>query len=310
MSKDSATPLSKTAVVVSLALAAALIIGVLVGARVYFNTVALQPVSMPELPSPQADSPECSAFVDSLPETVLGLKRAELAEPAPAGAAAWQASSTERVTLRCGVDMPLQYSEYTPTFSAGGAQWMRLDDPVPGSTLTTWYTTDRSPVIALTADREAVSENPTEALNVAGLPRQAQTPAPAPLSQLAKGPAADEAVCDPLLQALPDSPEPGFERIDVDQPDTVAWQAEGRDPIVVRCNVAYPDSYEAGLQLYQINDVTWFEDTSQTVNSGASTWFALGREATIAAYLPQTEGNGAVTALSEAIEAAVPVQSE
>ncbi|WP_288725577.1 DUF3515 domain-containing protein [uncultured Corynebacterium sp.] len=307
MSKDSATPIPKPFIVISLVLAVALIVGVLAGAKVYFNRVALTPVSMPELPSPLADSPECASLLDALPNTLMGHKRAELAEPAPAGAAAWQSSSTERVTLRCGVDMPLQYNEYTPTFEAGGAQWMRIDDPIAGSNLTTWYTTDRSPVVAVTADGSA-SSAALDDVNAGALPQFTHAPAPAPLSQLEEG--ADAGACDALPAALPESPAEGYTRFEVDQPRTVAWQAEGKEPIVLRCNVAQPENYEPGLQLYQINGVTWFEDTELAGNPGASTWFALGRDAVIAVHLPQGEGNAAVTALSEAIEATVPARSE
>lgn len=293
-------PHSRTFVAISLVLAAVLVVGVLAGAKVYFNRVALQPVSMPELPSPEADSPECSSLVDALPDVVGGHRRAELAEPAPAGAAAWQSSSTQRVTLRCGVDMPLQYTEYTPTTEAGGARWMRIDDSVPGSTLTTWYTVDRSPAVAVTADGSAAP--PISVVGAGALPRVDIPPAPAPLSQLPDGPAADSASCPDLLSALPDSVADGYERIDVPEPLTAAWRADGKEPIVVRCNVAHPDNYEPGLQLYQINGVTWFEDTAHSGGAGNSTWFALGRDAIVAAYLPQAGGNEAVTALSEVIE--------
>ncbi|QPK84100.1 DUF3515 domain-containing protein [Corynebacterium qintianiae] len=307
MSKDPSIPVNKTFVVVSLVLAAALIVGVLAGAKVYFNRVALQPVSMPELPSPAAGSPECTSLIDALPDEILGHRRARLAEPAPAGAAAWQSSSHERITLRCGVDMPLQYNEYTPTFEAGGAQWMRIDDPVTGSDLSTWYTTDRSPVLAVTADRQAVGGDPVAQLNAGALPRSEHDPAPAPLSQLAAGPAADGTYCGDLQEALPDSIAEGYNRVSSEE-GAIVWQAEGKEPIVVRCNVAHPENYQPGLQLYQINGVTWFEDTQLSPSPGASTWFALGRDAVVAAHLPQGEGNAAVTALSEAIEASLPAR--
>ncbi|MGV0422763.1 DUF3515 domain-containing protein [Corynebacterium sanguinis] len=311
MSKDSATPIPKPFIAISLVLAVALIVGVLVGAKFYFNRVALTPVSMPELPSPLAGSPECASLLDALPNTLMGHRRAEIAEPAPAGAAAWQSSSTERVTLRCGVDIPLQYTEYTPTFEAGGVQWMRIDDPIAGSNLTTWYTTDRSPVVAVTANGGTGDAARALAdVNVAALPEATHTPAPAPLSQLADGPATEAGTCDALLSALPQSPAEGYTRLDVEQERTVAWQAEGKEPILLRCNVAPPENYEPGLQLYQINGVTWFEDTELADNPSASTWFALGRDAVIAVHLPQGEGNAAVTALSEAIEATVPARSE
>ena len=144
--------INRTTIYISLGLAVLLVLGVLVGARVYFQRVALQPVAMTELPAPEADSPECAALVDDLPDTLAGLKRAELAQPAPDGAAAWQASSTERITLRCGVDAPAQYTPYAATEDLGGARWLRVDDLTPGSTLATWYTVDRSPILAVTAD--------------------------------------------------------------------------------------------------------------------------------------------------------------
>lgn len=312
MSKDPTTPVNKTFVALSLALAAALIVGVLAGAKVYFNRVALQPVSMSELPSPQADSAECAALIDALPDTLLGHRRAELAEPAPAGAAAWQSYTTrgpERLTLRCGVEMPLQYTEYSPTFESGGARWVRVDDPVAGSAMTTWYTTDRSPVVAVTTESGAAAGDPTGEIGAGALPAAEHSPAPAPLSRLAAGPAAADQVCDDVMARLPESVAPGYERFEVAQPRTAAWRAEGLEPIVVRCNVDFPDNYAAGEQLYQINGVTWFEDTDQAETPGAATWFALGREAIVAAHLPQGQGNEAATALSEAIEASVPERS-
>ena len=129
--------INRTAIAISLGLALLLVIGAVVGARIYFNQVALQPVAMTDLPAPQADSQACASLIDDLPSDLHGHPRAELAEPAPQGAAAWRSSSTERITLRCGVDIPAQYTDYAITEDIDGARWLRVDDITPQSTLAT-----------------------------------------------------------------------------------------------------------------------------------------------------------------------------
>ena len=161
--------INRTVVFVSLGLALALVLAVLVGARVFYHRVALQPVAMSELPAPEASSPEYASLIDALPGSLAGLKRAELAEPAPAGAAAWRSSSTERITLRCGVDIPAQYTPYSQTQDVGGAQWLRVDDATPGSDLTTWYAVDRVPGGQVRARGGVVDAQPLRAADVLGL---------------------------------------------------------------------------------------------------------------------------------------------
>lgn len=292
--------INRTAIYASLALAILLVLGVTIGARVYFNRVALQPVAMTEIPAPMADSPECSTLIDTLPATLLGHPRAEIAEPAPAGTAAWQSSSAERVTLRCGVDEPAQFTQYAVTQDVNGAAWMRVDDATPGSNLATWYTVDRLPVIAVTADRSQLLEgdSPAAHIDAASLPKTDSTPNPAPLSQLASG---DTTNCDALLSAAPDSIAEGYTRTDAVTPDSVAWVSEGSDPIVLRCGVAPSENYAPGAQLVQVNDVPWFEDVILANGTTASTWYALGRDSDIAASLPQAESNEAITNLTNLI---------
>ncbi|WP_291314691.1 DUF3515 domain-containing protein [Corynebacterium sp. UBA2622] len=305
--EENESQLSRKLIYALLGLALVLVAGVLVGVKIFYDRVALQPVAMADVASPEAGSQECTQLIDALPATLLGHRRAELAEPAPQGAAAWQSSSTQRVTLRCGVDAPLQYNEYTPTEEAAGARWMRVDDATPGSSMTTWYTVDRSPVVAVTSDEAALNgRSPLDKLDLSSLHHQDVAPAPAPLSALSAGPAEH---CDALLADLPDSPAEGFTRLGADRvrtPGTAVWVARGREPIVVRCGVADPENYRPGVELYQVNDVTWFEDTTLANGTTSATWFALGRTANVAANLPQSEGNAAVTALSEAIARNVP----
>ena len=292
---------NRTTIYVSLGLAVALVLGVLVGARVFFNRVALQPVAMTEVPAPEASSAECASLIDALPSTLADLKRAELAEPAPEGAAAWQASSTERITLRCGVDAPAQYTPYAQTEDIDGARWLRVNDATPGSTLATWFTVDRSPVLAVTADTQQLRDGtaPVEGLDTAALTGPAPEQRPAPLADLAT--AGDPGKCDSLLAAAPESIAEGYTRVDAVSEQTVAWSAAGQDAIVLRCGVADPANYGPGARLDQINGVPWFEDVKLANGTTASTWFAMGRDVQVAASLPQAESNEAITNLTNLI---------
>lgn len=293
--------INRTTIYISLGLAVLLVLGVLVGARVYFQRVALQPVAMTELPAPEADSPECAALVDDLPDTLAGLKRAELAQPAPDGAAAWQASSTERITLRCGVDAPAQYTPYAATEDLGGARWLRVDDLTPGSTLATWYTVDRSPILAVTADLQQLRDGqpPVMSLPTGALTGPAPEQRTAPLAGLAE--AGDTGRCDDLLAAAPETIADGYTRVDAASSHTVAWSAPGRDAIVLRCGVTEPENYGPGARLDQVNGIPWFEDVKLANGTTASTWYAMGRDVQVAASLPQAESNEAITNLTNLI---------
>ncbi|NNO10432.1 DUF3515 family protein [Corynebacterium sp. zg910] len=291
--------MNRTAIAISLGLALLLVIGAVVGARIYFNQVALQPVAMTDLPAPQADSQACASLIGDLPSDLHGHPRAELAEPAPAGAAAWRSSSTERITLRCGVDIPAQYTDYAITEDIDGARWLRVDDITPQSTLATWYTVDRSPVVAVTADTEQLDGGaPVDGLDLAALEQHDQPRNPAPLTELE---AADSSKCSGLLDAAPESIAEGYTRTEPAGDNTVAWHAKGRDPIVVRCGVAPSPNYGPGEQLAQVNGIPWFEDVKLANGTTASTWYALGRDSGIAASLPQAESNEAITNLTDLI---------
>lgn len=295
--------INRTTIYISLGLALLLVLGVLVGARTYFNRVALQPVAMTQLPAPEAGSPECSSLLDALPDRLAGLKRAELADPAPEGAAAWQASSTERITLRCGVDSPAQFTPYAEPQDLGGARWLRVDDATPGSTLATWYLVDRSPVLAVTADAQQLDDGipPVADLDTAALTGPAPKTQPAPLAGLEAAGTDTSAKCDGLLAAAPDAIAEGYSRVDAESPQTVAWSAPGRDAIVLRCGVAAPESYGPGARLDQVNGVPWFEDVKLANGTTASTWYAMGRDVQVAASLPQAQSNEAITNLSNLI---------
>lgn len=294
---------NRTTIYVSLGLAVALVLGVLVGARVFFNRVALQPVAMTQVPAPEASSAECTSLIDALPSTLADLKRAELAKPAPEGAAAWQASSTERITLRCGVEAPAQYTPYAQTEDIDDARWLRVNDATPGSTLATWFTVDRSPVLAVTADTQQLRSGaaPVAGIDTSALTGPAPEQHPAPLADLAAGGGAGAASCNSLLAAAPDSIADGYTRVDAVSEQTVAWSAEGQDAIVLRCGVAAPENYGPGARLDQVNGVPWFEDVKLANGTTASTWYAMGRDVQVAASLPQAESNEAITNLTNLV---------
>lgn len=305
--------MNKTLIYVSLGLALALVVGVLVGSKVVMQKLNNQPVSLSELPSPMADSPECAQLIDSLPDELAGHRRTELLDPAPAGAAVWQSASDQRVTLRCGVEAPLQYTELTPTFEAAGARWIEISDPTAGADLSTWFTVDRSPVVAVTADHQTVreGESPVDKLDLSALPEEASEPAPAPLAGLepAEGAGAE---CETLLGALPDELVPGYARLDLsnvaslDDASAAAWGGNSVEPIVIRCGVAAPASYEPGAQLTQINDTPWFQEENS--DGTATLLYALGRRTDIAVSLPMGVGEEALTKLTNLIEENVPAQ--
>lgn len=299
----------KVVIYISLALAILLVLGVLFGAKIAFDRATSQPVVMSDLPAPLSDSAECAQLIDTLPDEALGHDRAEIAEPVPAGVAAWASSSIERVTLRCGVDLPNQYDEYSEPIEVDGVRWLQIRDATPQSTLETWYTVDRSHVVAITADGPTMdgADNPVADLSeaVATLPTENRRPAPAPLSQLAGG---DTTVCTPLMDNLPDTLTEDYTRIDIDEAHTAAWTAPGLEPVILRCGVAPPENYRPGEQLNQVNDIPWFEDTVLANATTSSTWFALGRATDIAVNLPQAAGSSAIVELGDLIVEHTPEQ--
>lgn len=311
--------MNKTPIVIALVLSLLLTAGVLVGARVLLGPAGQQQVAMSTLPAPEAESTECAALIESLPGSAFGHTRAQIMEPVPAGVAAWSSSELERVTLRCGVDMPFQYTELAETVEVDGVTWLPVADVTAGSSLQTWYSVDRFPVVAITADDMSTDNADTPVAPftdaVGALEQRDGEPFPAPLSQLAAG----SGNCSALIDALPPTLEVGsgedaitYELIDDPAmaaagygDDAVAWKSAGLEPIVVRCGVEPSENYEAGAVLQQINDIPWFEDTILATGTTSATWYALGRETDIAVSLPQYAG-GALVQISEAIEEHVP----
>ena len=73
--------------------------------------------------------------------------RAPAAEPAPVGAAAWQADpDAEPVILRCGLERPDDFVVGAPLQVVDDVDWFRIGD----EGRSTWITVDRPVYIALT----------------------------------------------------------------------------------------------------------------------------------------------------------------
>ncbi|MGP6174933.1 DUF3515 domain-containing protein [Corynebacterium sp. A21] len=317
MSADNSHQFSRTPVLIALGLAILLVLGVLFGARFVSEQAGRQPVLISELPGTNSDHPECAALLEELPDEVAGLQRAELAEPIPAGSAAWISGQEDELTLRCGVNLPFQYSALSEIQEFEGTRWLQVIDPTAGDALETWYSVDREPSVALTLYRvsEATADLDTSLLAadlaaaVSTIPEQAQDPFPVPLAEMPEIPEAAQR-CEDLLNNLPASFGNELTYTLADIADTglntdtaAAWTAPGQEPVVLHCGVTPPVNYQAGETLNQINEIPWFEDTTLANGTTSSTWFALGRDIDIALNVPQATGNSAVVTLGEAIAA-------
>lgn len=299
--------LNRTAIYLSLGLAILLILGALIGARVISDRANNQPVAMSPVPAPQAESAECSSLIDALPDDIQGHDRATIADPVPPGTAAWQSGPNERITLRCGIELPFQYTDLARTTEAAGVQWLRVDDMTPDSDLSTWYSVDREPVVAVTASLADTAE-PVDGLAeaVATLPQEQHETFPAPLTELE--PASGDS-CPSLLDGLPETLAETW-NLETAQGDTAVWVSEGKEPIVIRCAVAPPPNYSAGQRLTQIDDIPWFEDTQLVNGSTASTWYALGRAQDIAVSVPQAASSQVLPELGKVISGTTDAQPE
>lgn len=296
-----ASALPRRPIIIALILSIALTIGVLVGTKWLFGD-GREPVALSALPAEQADSPQCSALLDHLPDELLGLETARLVEPAPAGAHAWSGHDNERITLRCGVDTPQQYTTLSRTEAIDGREWIRVTDATPGSTMQTWYLVSSSPTVAVTAEEDSLgsADNPVRDLNEAlqAIDGDASTPNPAPLNALAAG-SGNQTSCAAYLKAVPpvfEASGTSYRRLGGSEAraagygdDAVVWLPDnsGLEPIATRCGVAEPAGYAPGEALQQIDSIPWFNDTTLANGTTLGVWYPLGRDVSIAVSMPQ-----------------------
>lgn len=161
-------------------LLAALIIAVVaVGAvlAVAAKRNAAPPVVVSSVPAPQAADTSCTSLLAALPDRLGDYRRAELASPAPPGAAAWRAdAAAEPVILRCGLDRPGDFVVGVPLQVVNAVSWLRMAE----ADRTTWFAVDRPVYIALTLPADS-GPTPIQELSdtiAATLPATPLAPAP------------------------------------------------------------------------------------------------------------------------------------
>jgi len=117
-----------------------------------------QPVAVAAFPAPQAASPACRTLGDALPQRLGDYQRAQLAQPAPEGAAAWRTGpDAPPVVLRCGLDRPAEFVVGSPIQVVDRVQWFQVaaaaqsaGPPSANAGRSTWYAVDRPVYVALT----------------------------------------------------------------------------------------------------------------------------------------------------------------
>lgn len=126
---------------IALALAMALVVGVLLAAAIVRGQ-ALGPLGLAVVPAPSAGSADCARLLAALPGKLDGdapnaLERRQLAAPAPAGAAGW---GEPPVVLRCGLERPAELTTTSRLLDVSGVQFLEIISP--GTS--TWVAVDRS----------------------------------------------------------------------------------------------------------------------------------------------------------------------
>jgi hypothetical protein len=143
--------------IAAIVVAVGAIIGILLFAALRQAPPEQRPVAIASVPAPKADSAECRALLDALPDELGDYRRAAAADPVPAGAAAWQATPDgEPVILRCGLDRPGDFVVGSPIQVVDTVQWFRVDEagagnePAADQGRSTWFAVDRPVYVALT----------------------------------------------------------------------------------------------------------------------------------------------------------------
>jgi hypothetical protein len=135
VSSESTDGPPRAALIASLIVAVGGLVAVLVVAAVLQRTPEPQPVAIAGIPAPRAESPQCRALVDALPDQLGDYRRAALLEPAPPGTAAWQREEpgSEALILRCGLDRPAEFVAGAPVQVVDAVEWFRVGEAGAGN---------------------------------------------------------------------------------------------------------------------------------------------------------------------------------
>lgn len=164
----------------AIALPVALLVGVVVAAVFVARTPVNSPVGLGPVPAPDAESDSCSVLVEALPDDLGDYKRAELVDPAPVGAAAWQSADGAEVVLRCGLERPAEFDQAAALQVVDQVQWFEVSGAQEGIEASTWFAVDRPVYVALTVPN---GSGPTPLQDISAaiaetLPQQDIDPAP------------------------------------------------------------------------------------------------------------------------------------
>ena len=142
----------KGLIIAAVGVALAAVIVLLTLAAIRQADPAPQPVPIAAAPAPGAGSPACTALLADLPEHLGDYSRAPAAEPAPVGAAAWQADpAADAVILRCGLERPVDFVVGAPLQVVDEVSWFEAK----GDGATTWFAVDRGTYVALTLPHDS-----------------------------------------------------------------------------------------------------------------------------------------------------------
>ena len=143
--------------IAAIVVAAGAILGILVFAALRQAPPEQRPVAIASVPAPKANTAECRTLLDAVPQQLGDYHRAAAADPAPTGAAAWQAAPDgEPVILRCGLDRPTEFVVGSPIQVVDAVQWFRVgeagagNEPAADQGRSTWFAVDRPVYVALT----------------------------------------------------------------------------------------------------------------------------------------------------------------
>jgi hypothetical protein len=171
--------------IAAVVVAAGAIIGILVVAALRQSPPGQRTVAIASVPAPKADSAECRALLEALPEQLGEYRRAAAAQPAPPGAAAWTADG-EPIILRCGLDRPAEFVVGSPIQAVDAVQWFGVGEagadggPATDQDRSTWFAVDRPVYVALTLPQ---GSGPTPIQDISdviakSLPAESIDPAP------------------------------------------------------------------------------------------------------------------------------------
>lgn len=144
---------SRGLLIAAVALPLLLIIGVLVGARLYLGRTPDPqdtPLAVVGLPSPDAESEQCRALIDALPDAIGDAKRVQLRDPAPPATAGYRTPDGEPITVQCGVEPPPGFVVGAALQQVNEVQWFSEADPEEQITSNTYVAVDRPVFVALT----------------------------------------------------------------------------------------------------------------------------------------------------------------